>query len=48
LLFLFTGYLKRRPDNGRQAPPNFSHREFSIVRMILPEREQAKTEKEMI
>jgi hypothetical protein len=36
-LFLYTGFLKRRPDNGRQSQPIFSLRVFSIAQMFFPE-----------
>jgi hypothetical protein len=42
LLFLFTGFLERRPDNGGHSLPNFSLRVFSIVQMIFPETPKPK------
>ena len=35
LLFLFTGFLRRHPDNGRQSQPGVSLRVFSILQMVF-------------
>jgi hypothetical protein len=38
LLFLLTGFIKRRLANGRQSRPNFILHAFSIIQMIFLER----------